>query len=74
MYVLRRLGAVLVRGVADMGWGVLGLLLLAYLLLAWLGLTLTGERALVDSPTTFLIAGRRIPPEEMVSHLTTAMD
>ncbi|MDW7748491.1 ion channel [Halomonas sp.] len=54
MYVLKRLGAVLIRGVADMGWGVLGLLLLAYLLLAWLGLTLTGETALVDSPTTFL--------------------
>ncbi|PRY72360.1 potassium channel protein [Halomonas ventosae] len=54
MYVLKRLGAVLVRGVADMGWGVLGLLLVAYLLLAWLGLTLTGETALVDSPTTFL--------------------
>lgn len=54
MYVLKRLGAVLIRGVADMGWGVLGLLLLAYLLLAWLGLALTGETALVDSPTTFL--------------------
>ncbi|TDO06886.1 MULTISPECIES: potassium channel protein [Halomonas] len=54
MDVLKRFGAVLIRGVADMGWGVLGLLLVAYLLLAWLGLTLTGETALIDSPTTFL--------------------
>lgn len=54
MYVLKRLGAVLIRGIADMGWRVLGLLLLAYLLLSWLGLTLAGETALVASPTAFL--------------------
>ncbi|WP_158294520.1 ion channel [Halomonas urmiana] len=54
MYVLKRLGAVLIRGIADMGWGVLGLLLLGYLLLAWIGLALAGETALVASPTAFL--------------------
>lgn len=54
MYVLKRLGAVLIRGIADMGWGVLGLLVLGYLLLAWIGLALAGETALVASPTAFL--------------------
>ncbi|MBB3229339.1 ion channel [Halomonas stenophila] len=54
MYLLKRISTALMRGIADMGWGLLGLLLIAYLLLAYAGLSATGEQALVASPTTFL--------------------
>ncbi|TFH86408.1 hypothetical protein EQG41_12205 [Billgrantia azerbaijanica] len=54
MYLLKRLSTALIRGIADMGWGLLALVLLGYLLLAYAGLSLTGEQALVDSMTAFL--------------------